>query len=231
MEAGFENLEPSGALPSASPPLNEVELSYRDRLALRPWESETALQRLDVPLKLFPGYCPVITKWVVLTGATCAGKTTLITELDRRGYPVLHEVARAYVEDEVKKGREVPEIRADDVWFRQQVFSLTLDTEINLLSHAHELIFFDRSAVDSLSFHRGSGYNPHEILNQLQSYRYAQVFHCNPLPFVDDGLRTANEERRLFLDAALARDYKALGYRPVRIPYASVEERVKRIFG
>lgn len=33
-------------------------------------------------------------KKIVLTGGPCCGKTTLIEELNKRGYPVLHETAR-----------------------------------------------------------------------------------------------------------------------------------------
>ncbi|MCO6431966.1 MAG: ATP-binding protein [Deltaproteobacteria bacterium] len=206
--------------------LRQEPLPYLERLSLRPWEGANALMRLSVPPRLMPGYCPVITNWVVLTGATCAGKTTTIKALEAAGFNVVHEVARSFVEQEIKQGRSVREIRADDHWYRQKVFSLTLEEELNLMPRASELIFFDRSAADSLAFHRGSGYDPHEILQQLQPYRYAHIFHLNPLPFVSDGLRTANEPRRQFLDAAMERDYRALGYQPIRVPYLTVQQRI-----
>lgn len=206
--------------------LADKKLPYLHRLALRPWETPLAQCRLNVPHRLFPENCPVVTRWTVLTGATCAGKTTLVQALELLGFPVVHEVARAYVIDEHRKGRAVAAIRADDHNFRQKVFELTQHTELGMLNRAHQLIFLDRSAIDSISFHRGSGYDPHEILEQLRGYRYGAVFHCSRLPFKSDGLRTANEDRRHFLDASLERDYRALQYSPIRIPQGTVEERI-----
>ena len=33
----------------------------------------------------------IATNWHVITGAPCSGKTTVIRELERRGYSVVHE--------------------------------------------------------------------------------------------------------------------------------------------
>ncbi len=211
-------------------PVSAPSELYEELLKRRPWEGEIARLRLRVPERLLPAHCPVQVKWVVLTGGTCAGKSTIIAELKRRGCDVVEEIARAYVEGEQRRGRPMAELRSDDRYYRQHVFELTKAAELELLrDSAHKLIFLDRSAVDSVSFHRGSGYDPHEIVNQLGSYRYAHVFVCNLLPFVADGVRTQDEGRRLFLDAAFERDYRALGYSPVRIPFATVEQRVDEI--
>jgi predicted ATPase len=188
-----------------------------------------ATKRLELPSALLPSRCPVVTKWVVLTGATSAGKSTTIAALEELGFPVIHEIARKYVEDELARGRDVKEVRANDHWFRNHVFRLTRDKEIEMLPSAHKLIFLDRSAVDSVSFHRASGFDPHEIVSAISSYRYAAVFHLTPLAFVNDGFRTSNEDRRHFIDAALERDYRALGYTPERVPSDTVMGRVALI--
>lgn len=209
--------------------LGKSDITYPELLALRPWESEKARIRLKVPPALLPDHCPVLTRWVVLTGAPCAGKTTLIKALERSGYNVVHEASRDYQEAECRAGRTIDEIRANDHAFRHHVFKLALDREIAQLSRGHELLFFDRSAVDSLTFHRASGYDPHEILSRLESYRYHKVFQCVSLPFDNDGFRTTNEDRRTFLEATFERDYRALGYNPIRIPFMTVQERVEMI--
>jgi predicted ATPase len=43
-------------------------------------------------------YAGYKTNWYVITGAPCSGKTSVIRELEKRGYRVVHEVARAYIE-------------------------------------------------------------------------------------------------------------------------------------
>jgi ABC-type molybdenum transport system ATPase subunit/photorepair protein PhrA len=54
------------------------------------------------------------TRWYVLTGAACVGKTTLLKSLAGQGYRIIPESARAYFEREQAKGRTLPEIRSDD---------------------------------------------------------------------------------------------------------------------
>ena len=45
------------------------------------------------------------TNWYVITGAPSSGKSSVIRELENLGYRVVHEVARAYIEEELKKGK------------------------------------------------------------------------------------------------------------------------------
>ncbi len=54
-----------------------------------------------------------MTRWHVITGAPCSGKTTVIRDLERRGFRVVHETARAWIEEELQKGRTMAEIRRD----------------------------------------------------------------------------------------------------------------------
>jgi len=166
--------------------------------------------------------------WVVLTGASCAGKTTLIDALQHGGFETAPEAARSYVEAEKTKGRTFLEVRRDDHEFRKIVLAHTIAAEVERLdAFARQLIFLDRSVVDSISVFRAAGLNPHAVLPFVKSYRYAMVFHCNMLPFVDDGSRILDERRRSFLDVALELDYRALGYQPIRVPFGSVAERLE----
>ncbi|MCB0320822.1 MAG: ATP-binding protein [Bdellovibrionales bacterium] len=205
--------------------LLSVKLASSQTVTSNAWERECALQRLQVPKKLLPKSCSLTTNWVAITGTSCAGKTTLINHVSSMGFAVEEEGARKYVEGVLAEGNTIEDIRERDYEFRNQVFLLNRERELHRLSQAYELTFLDRTVIDSISAHRASGYDPHDILNRLEPYRYRAVFICTLLPFVDDGFRTRNEARRHFLDAALERDYRALGYEPIRIPYLSVAER------
>src|SRR5688572_20788949 len=57
------------------------------------------------------------TEWCVLTGAPGAGKSTIIKELQRRGYQVVPEVARQYMHQERQRGQAIEEIVADQLDF------------------------------------------------------------------------------------------------------------------
>ncbi len=215
-------------LPTQAPVSDSGSLIYPPRFC-QPWETRAALQPLIPPTRTLPAGANTTTKWVVLTGATCAGKTTTLRALEQMGFKVLHEVARGYLQQELEKGRSWSEVRADERQFRQEVFALTKNAEDTLLYQADQLIFLDRAAIDSVSFHRAAGLDPNEIAQQLSDYRYGSVFHLDRLPFEDDGLRTVNEERRAFLDTSLELDYRSFDYRPIRVPVMEVAERVSFI--
>ena len=53
------------------------------------------------------------TNWHVITGAPCSGKTAVISELEHLGYPVVHEVARAYIDERLQHGETIAQIKAE----------------------------------------------------------------------------------------------------------------------
>ena len=55
---------------------------------------------------------------------------------------------------------------------------------------------------------------------------YASVFILDPLPFQENGARDDDAAEVGYLDEWLARDYTALGYRVVRVPVLSPQERL-----
>jgi predicted ATPase len=69
--------------------------------------------------------------------------------------------------------------------------------------------------------------NPNEILLECFRRQYASVFILEPLPFQIDDQRV--EEIAViadYLDEWHTRDYSDLGYRVVRVPVLSPEERL-----
>ena len=69
-------------------------------------------------MEIDPGAQPVrSTRWCVITGAPSSGKTAVILDLERRGFRVVHEAARAYIEQELEKGRRLQEVKSDRLHF------------------------------------------------------------------------------------------------------------------
>jgi predicted ATPase len=191
-------------------------------MADRPQHSFTTTE-LDPDLLCAP--FRVQTNWHVITGAPSCGKTTLIDQLASMGFQTVPEIARQYIEGEVAKGRTVKEIRANAVDLERDLMDLQRRTESEL--RASDVVFLDRGLPDYLAFYRLAGVNPNEHLAECFHYRYASIFVLDQLPFQQDGTRMKEDaDIADYLDEWHARDYRALGYRVVRVPVMSPEERL-----
>jgi len=88
------------------------------------------------------------TNWHVITGAPCSGKTTVIRELEQLGYPVVHEVARAYIDERLKTGETIDRIKADILSFERHILYKKIAIEQSLFKE--ETVFLDRAVPDSI---------------------------------------------------------------------------------
>lgn len=163
------------------------------------------------------------THWHVITGAPCSGKTTIINLIEQKGFRVVHEVGRKYIEQETAKGRTLEEIRSNGIAFDYAIRDLTLGVE-GSLEHM-DTIFLDRAFPDSLAFFQQFGLDPNEILPNCFIHRYASVFILDRFPTQKDDARVEDEAAADFLDKHLWLNYAALGYDVIRVPVLPPEER------
>jgi predicted ATPase len=166
----------------------------------------------------------VQTNWHVITGAICCGKTTLINMLADKGFQILPETSRQYIEREVAKGRTLDEMFGNEADERA-ITDMQLRAEHGL--RATDVTFLDRALPDFLWFWRLLGMNPNELLAECFHHRYASVFILDQLPLELDGARIEDEAYTVLFDEALVCDYSALGYSVVRVPVLSPQERVE----
>jgi predicted ATPase len=166
----------------------------------------------------------VQTKWHVITGAPCSGKSTLIEQLADRGFQTAPEAARQYYERELATGRSIEEIRQYVVPVVQGIMGMMLEIERGL--EASEVVFLDRGYPDTLAFCRQFGLDPNEYLSDSFHHRYASVFMLDRFPVQLDGVRTEDEAAAEYLDEWHYRDYIAMGYRVVRVPLLPPQERL-----
>jgi predicted ATPase len=177
---------------------------------------------LDPYLLSTPFKCQ--TDWHVITGAPCCGKTTLVDLLAAIGFQTVPEIGRAYIEREVSRGRTIDEIRESPAAFCRRIRDMQLEMELQL--PPGQVVFFDRALPDCLTYFRTAGLDPNQILSECFHRRYASVFVLDRLPLQLDGVRIEDEVTSAFTDEWLARDYGALGYRVVRVPVLSPQERL-----
>ncbi len=171
-------------------------------------------------------------KRYVITGGPCCGKTTLINELQGRGFSVLEEVARKVIEERkhIPADREEWEIR-EELIFRRQ-----LERERQT---SGDLIFLDRGLPDGLAYSKHFlGYLP-ERFDQIQlSDRYSGVFILDLLPFEHDGLRIESGEKEARdIHDKIVLEYVRQGYSPIYVPVMSgakkeaVKQRAEYVLG
>jgi predicted ATPase len=164
------------------------------------------------------------TKWHVVTGAPCCGKTTMIDQLAAKGFLTAPEAARQYYERELATGRTIEEIREDMEACIQGILGLMLEIEAGL--DANEVFCLDRGYPDALAFIRQFGLDPNEFLPDCFHHRYASIFILDRFPVQLDGVRLEDEAAADYLDEWHYRDYTALGYRVVRVPVLPPDERL-----
>ena len=163
------------------------------------------------------------TNWYVITGAPCSGKTSVINALERQGFRVVHEVARAYIDAEIKKGKRLQQIKADRYQFENHIFLTKLKIEESLPQN--DIIFLDRAVPDSIAYFQLEGLDPAQPTEKSKLVRYKKIFLFEKLAFLEDGVRAEDDLLAERIDNLLEAAYRELNYEIVRVPAISVEER------
>jgi predicted ATPase len=167
------------------------------------------------------------TRWQVITGAPCSGKTTLIHALARQGHRVVPETARAYIDQCLARGLTLSQIKADPLGFERKILLAKVSLESAL--PRDQLIFMDRAVPDSVAYYRFEGLDPAEPLRYSRTVRYATIFLLERLAFEQDAVRSEDAQSAARLERMLAEGYATLGYAVVRVPVMEIDERARFI--
>lgn len=166
-------------------------------------------------------------KLVILSGCSGGGKSTLLSELSKRGFTTVGEPGRRVVEQQLKaEGTALPWL--DLKAFLEQAIAIAKQ-DYQAASERSGISIFDRSLIDAASALSHLGDDCwYETLRK--EFRYgSQVFLTPPWPEI---YVTDNERRHGFEDAVkeyqrLRRDYVDLGYDVVILPKAGIDDRVE----
>lgn len=167
----------------------------------------------------------VTTKWIVLTGTTSSGKSTLCDYLHKRGFPVVKDLTRVYINILFEEGFTVEQIRNDKSKFFNRVHELRLWWQGKLKNYTDEPIVFDRAAPENIAYARVDGFDENTFWETTKKYRYNTIFMPKPLAFKPDGMRTNNPERRLKVFDEIKDVYTHLGYNIIEIPVLPIDKR------
>ena len=165
------------------------------------------------------------TNWYAITGAPCSGKTAVIKQLETRGYAVVHEVARAYIDAQLANGKTLEQIKADEWAFERHILMTKVRLEDRL---AHDdIIFFDRAVPDSIAYYKLCGLDPSEPQHKSWTVRYRKIFLFERLTFLTDAVRSEDDQTADRLGHLIEEAYQALGYKLVYVPLASIAARTE----
>jgi predicted ATPase len=164
---------------------------------------------------------------VIISGCSGGGKSTLLAELHRRGYPVVDEPGRRIVKEELDRGgTALPWI--DVAAFARRAIAMALaDREAVSAAAAGNWVFVDRGLIDAAAaLEHVTGETALKTLGEQHRY-HQRVFLTPPWPEIYE----TDPERRHGLDDARAEYerllvvYPSLGYEVVVLPKVSVPER------
>lgn len=170
-------------------------------------------------------------RFILLTGCSGGGKSTLLQALADRGFGTVQEPGRRIVADEIAcHGRALP-------WVDMKAFALRAvemaKADLHSARPLSGLVFFDRGLIDAaVALAYSGGPTMSEILGDTRHYS-KQVFMTPPWK----DLFTNDAGRRHAFDAAVQEHHRlehalsALGYTKIELPKVSVQERADFIIG
>lgn len=165
--------------------------------------------------------------WFVITGGPSFGKTTLLGDLDRMGHMTVSEAARNFIDQELKKGFSLEQIRADEMKFQNEVFKMKIEVEKN---HKASLqTFFDRGLHDTIAYIEHAGQKVSEdMMKAIERVTYAKVFLLEPLDiFVKDYARTEDMSEAISINKKLEEVYKRHNMELVKVPPLPAKQRLE----
>lgn len=167
---------------------------------------------------------------VVITGGPGFGKTELISELERLGFPCSGEFARDLIFQQQKISGEILPWKNSGL-FQREVLRQRIAFFESVSEHT--LAFSDRGIPDQIAFSRYRGFgSPPILLESAQNYRYYQkVFSTPPWfeIFRNDEIRTETYEEAVKIHEVVKNTYLDLDYEVVDLPLGTVKERIEFI--
>jgi predicted ATPase len=172
-------------------------------------------------------------KLVVISGCSGGGKSTLITELSKMGYTVVHEVATKILREQRTVNGDITPGQNPDAFCEQLMLRSVEDfhrakTMENVLA---KVIFFDRSYLEGIRYYKmlnTIATNKYDHL--INDFRYFDTVYIAP-PweeiFCEDEERRHSYKKSVDDYGRVISFYLKCGYQTIELPKVDVRSRAQ----
>jgi predicted ATPase len=163
--------------------------------------------------------------FVVISGCSSGGKSTLLAELAHRGYPIVPEPGLRIVNEQTtSQGQDLPWI--DPVAFARRTLALA-QTDVAATAPQLSWVFFDRGAVDAAAALEHLTGEPLQASLARTTRYHSKVFLAPPWPeiYINTPDRRHSYQDALAEYNRLLHAYSTLAYQLILLPKTTTPHR------
>jgi len=170
---------------------------------------------------------------VIITGGPSTGKTSIINELESRGYNCIHETSREIIQESLANNSDVLPWK-DLMKFSERVINQRVEHYHSVVSkNSKKYTFFDRGIPDVFAYMEHDNLEiPKDFLKLGKSLRYHTKIFITPAwkaIYENDNERVEDFSKAEKLEKFIYNTYKNLGYEVIEVPKATIENRIRFI--
>ncbi len=175
---------------------------------------------------------------IVITGGPGTGKTVLVRELEKQGYPCFHEVIREMTSSALPEAKPDAELSnpltfvSDPLHFNKTLMDSRLQQFHHARGYQEPFVFYDRGMPDVLAYmdYFRQPYT-HEFKSPCREFRYDMVFLLPPWReiYTRAAERFEQFEAACEIHEHLERTYATLGYKVLPVEKGTVKDRIEQI--
>lgn len=171
------------------------------------------------------------TKKILITGGPGTGKSTLINEIIKRGFPCMEEISRQIIIEAQEKGIDQLFL-TNPLLFSEMLLKGRAKQFKDAEKLKNDVIFFDRGIPDVLAYmdYIGDAYPP-GFIESCKNATYDAVFILKPWEaiYTSDNERYETFEQAQDIHNHLVKTYQNYQYNLIDIPFDTVENRTNFI--
>src|SRR5690606_7852299 len=168
-----------------------------------------------------------VQKKIIITGGPGTGKSSIIKELEKRGYDCLHEVSREITAAAQREGVEQLFL-AQPLLFSQKLLEARIEQYREAEAFQSDLVFIDRGLPDVVAYmdYFGIAY-PSEFNTACEQHKYHHIFLLPPWEqiYLTDNERYESFDQAVEIYDHLKLSYLSFGYNPIEVLKDSVAAR------